>query len=568
MNLSNLVERHLKYYEKHEKKDFDRARRYYQGKAWKGSGAAESGSSDAENAALCSKNLIYAIADTAIASLLGPNPKVAPRPRNPMGANAQGAVGGLLEYVFDANQMRSRAATTLIDAVLVGRGAFKTLWDESLNRPVVKEIDPAALFFDRSVRNVADIKYWLEASVIPWEEFQERVGNGWYKHNLLKDAKPDKYPAWLQATTDDLDSIRDAYEWITVYEYYDVKRKKCVHYVKGIDGVVYEDPKWEYVPYSMYALNQNSADCGGLSEVRLVLNQQQTVNELLTHVKKIVYLMIPRILYDAGRITGQDLAAAVNAATGAFVGVSADNSETLRSFAGLFYDMPMPQPPEAVTAFIDRMTDDAAYISALADASRGKVTGARTATEMAIIDAQLRTRLATREGHLNAAIEDVAGKCYYLCRKYMKGERLVRVTGSERWEPIQHKSIHDVEMDFQMVSYNPVRQNPAVIAEALMTMLPFFAQRESIDQWRLDEEAIKAAGLPNIQKDRKEFQAQQEAAMQAMAAQMGAAPAEGIPAPANAPMPAEASVEPGGAVAQQPLPAEAVVGGNTPLPAA
>ena len=60
--------------------------------------------------------------------------------------------------------------------------------------------------------------------------------------------------------------------------------------------------------------------------------------------------------------------------------------------------MPQPQNPQGVQEFVARQEDDAAFISALAEAARGQVVGARTATEMAIIDAQMRTRLATREG--------------------------------------------------------------------------------------------------------------------------------------------------------------------------
>jgi hypothetical protein len=212
---------------------------------------------------------------------------------------------------------------------------------------------------------------------------------------------------------------------VTVYEYYNVEEGTVQHYVKQADTVIFED-KIDYVPYSMFSLNQSGIDCTGLSEVQLVLNQQETVNDLLSHLKEIAYLQIPRILYDAGRITEEDLNKAVAATTGSFVGIRPENSEALRTLNTLFFPMPTPDTPASVVSFVDRQENDAAFISALAEAARGQVAGARTATEMAIIDAQMRTRLATREGHLNDAIEDVGRKAFYLMRKYMTGEKMVR----------------------------------------------------------------------------------------------------------------------------------------------
>jgi hypothetical protein len=150
-----------------------------------------------------------------------------------------------------------------------------------------------------------------------------------------------------------------------------------------------------------------------------------------------------------------------------------------------------------VKEFIARQEEDAAFISALAEAARGQVAGARTATEMAIIDAQLRTRLATREGHLNDAIEDVAKKVFYLCKKYMKTNRLIRVSGSTKWSELSHKDLVDVDVDFEMVSYNPIRRNPGMMAETLIQMLPFLSQNENVNVRRLTEEILTNLGLPS-----------------------------------------------------------------------
>jgi hypothetical protein len=237
---------------------------------------------------------------------------------------------------------------------------------------------------------------------------------------------------------------------------------------------------------------------------------------LLTHMNQITYLQIPRSLYDSGRISEEDLNKAVEASAGSFVGINPSNSEALRTMATLFYEMPQPQNPAGVQEFIARQEDDAAFISALAEAARGQVVGARTATEMAIIDAQMRTRLATREGHLNDAIEDVARKAFYLSKKYMREPRLIRIAGDRRWAQLAHKDLRDIQVDFEMVSYNPIRKNPAVMIESLLQLIPFLAENQNVDIRKLTEEVVSGMGLSRrIIIPQAELEAMQAEAMQA-----------------------------------------------------
>ena len=521
--LSKLIDRHLDFYKRSEKTQFDKSRRFYRGDFF--NHVDDDFNSSKMNSFLCSKNLIYAIADTAVSALLGPNPSVAAVARTPKSQDAATSITGLIEFIFKTNKFRRKASTALIDAVLCKRGIFKTGWDAERDVPIIRAVNPSTLFFDLTARDPDDIRYWIEATVISFEEFKNRVRSGLYKADLVADVEPDRFPKWLMDRNQQSDTqqVRDAFKWVTIYEYYDRERGVIQHYVKQADAVVFED-KIDYIPYSMFSLNQSGVDCLGLSEVQLVLKQQETINDLLTHMKQITYLQIPRVLYDSGRITEEDLNKAVEASAGSFVGINPSNSESLRTLATLFYEMPQPQNPAGVQEFVARQEDDAAFISALAEAARGQVVGARTATEMAIIDAQMRTRLATREGHLNDAIEDVARKAFYLSKKYMREPRLIRVAGDRRWAELAHKDLRDIQMDFEMVSYNPIRKNPSVMLESLLQMLPFLTQNENVDIRKLTEELISGMGLSRrIIIPEAELEAMQQ---EAMAAQQGAIQAE------------------------------------------
>lgn len=537
-NLKALIEQHKRYFDMHERTAFEKARRLYRGEAWT---APDNKLDDNARKFFCSKNIIYAIADTGISQLLGPNPQVAATATNPQSEQLVGGVNALMAYIFRANSMRAVAGLTLVDATLCKRGIFKTGWSSSLDAPSIDAVDPAMLFFDTRARLPAKIRYWLEATLVPWTEFKARVEKGRYHLaggiESLGRMKPGDVPQWMKDSQDTQTEVgAGVFQWVLVWEYYDRIEGRVAHYLDETDEVVFQDT-FEYIPYSMYSLNHSGVDCRGLSEVQLILNQQETINDLLTHWKRIVYMMIPKILYDAGRISSDQLDEAMMAATGSFVPIVAQESETLRTFANLFFPMPLPELPPAVTQFVEREEQDAAFISALAEAARGQVVGAKTATEMAIIDASLRTRLATREGHLGDAIADVAKKCLWLCQRYMKTPKQVRL-GGNAWATMNLAELREVDMDFALTSYNPLKQNPAVMAETMLGVLDFLVQNENVDIRVLTEQLVEGLGLPRstikpmevVQKEKAETAAaMQEAAGAQQEMALGGA-AAGAPA--------------------------------------
>lgn len=554
MKLSNLIDRHKRYYKNQEKRRFDRARRYYRGDFWSAKLQGTNEDASTSKTYLYAKNITYAIADSAVSSLLGPNPQAAAVPRNPSSEELAPQVDGLMTYTFDQVRMRRKSATALIDCVLCGRAAFKTGWNADKDRGAVTVVDPSMLFFDMTVRDVEDISYWIETTVLPFDVFQERVADGTYSLPPDTDIQPDRYPKWLvpEDSRYDVNTIRDAFKWITVYEYYDARRMTVQHYVHSADAIVMEEPI-EYIPYSLFSLNQNSVDCTGLSEIQLVLDQQKTINDLGSHLKNIAYLAIPRILYNKGVITEEDLNDLVAAATGAYVGIELKNPDAVRNLDTAFANAPQVSNPEVVPTFIDRAEQDAAFVSALAEAARGQVAGVRTATEMAIIDSQLRTRLATREGHLNDAIEDVARKLFFLTQKYMQKPKQIRITGKKRWAEVSYATLDGVEVDFKMVSYNPIKKNPAVMAETIIQMLPFLETAPEVDRRKLVESVITGLGFPSsMMRPEEEVAAEREAAAQAeQQAALGGA-AAGAPAIAADAMAADAAAGAAGPPVAQP----------------
>ena len=284
--LKDLIEQHLTYYKDYEKNDFDRARSYYRGDFWE-TYEKQGAILDARMSSMyAQKNLIYAITDTAISSLLGPNPQVAAMPQTPDSQDLAGATNGLMEWAFRSVNMRRRSALALMDAVLCKRGIFKVSWDSKKDCPVLSNPNPATVFFDLSARDNDDIRYWIQACPLTPAAYKAKVKSGRYEHH--DDIEPEALPTWMlddvQKTSMTTFSSTD--KRIMIYEFYDLESNTVVHYHKGSDHVLFKG-QLDFVPFSMFSLNHSGIDCTGLSEVQLVLDQQTNINQLLTLWKRI-----------------------------------------------------------------------------------------------------------------------------------------------------------------------------------------------------------------------------------------------------------------------------------------
>lgn len=551
--ISTIYENHKRFYEQHEKSKHDRAWEYYNGLFYSKDVRDRRYSDDADvgSNSLSSKNLIYAIVDTALALLIGNSLGVAMNPRNQFAEEKRAAVEAYIDYVFSVNNLRRRSTTALLDAILTGRGAFKTTWDKEADMARTRVVPPGRLFFDMDVRDPDDISYWMEITVIDKRTFDERVAAGKYKCDRIDDVKASGYPKWMESTLESKERIRNAFQWVTLVEYYDVRSKKVKHWLPDIDQVVFEDSV-PFVPYSLFSLSPNGRDCRGLSEVQLVLDDQEAINSMKSLLNQIAWLNIPKFMFDDGVLDAQTAGKMASAALGSWNPAGRGESETPGgggpvNLNDLFAKIPTPDNPRPVLDAIERAEADASFVTAFASQQRGNITNVRTATEMAFVDAQLQTRTSNRRAMFYEAIEDVANKSLAYAKMYMRGKTTVKTIGVGEWVEID-RWIKKVETNWQTVAYNPLRDNPAVLGERLLQILPMIGQSPNIDLRRLEEYLLDSFHLPSYllrPKEEVEAQVAEEAAAAAGAAGgeqmalpgMGAAsaPAAGPTVPATGP---------------------------------
>lgn len=501
MKLSDRIDMHLKRFESEEQGEFATARRFYQGKFWDTEVEILANRRMYNAARLCSKNIIFPIADSAISSLLGPNMKVGAVGRNAESELRAPEATSLMSYVFKACGFQEEGALALVDAVLCKRGIFKTCWSVTDDLPVITARDPATIFFDLSTRSIRNIGYWLEATMVPWDEFTDRVRDGQYiiPPSKMRDIQPQVYPTWLTKAGRGDEKLLNKAEWILVWEYYDRNADVVIHYLKDYNLTVFQE-KLPYIPYTMFTLNHNSVDCSGLSEVQLVLEAQIAINDMMSLIKQVAYKDIPRTAYDKGQIIESELVAANKADVGDLVGFSPQDKEenSRRSFADAFYQFPTPKIPESAKTLIAMQEENAQVTSALADAARGQVANVRTAAEVAVIDSELRTRLSARNSHVAQAIEDVAKKSLWLCSKYMQTEKKVKIVGTQDFVGINFERLQNIDVDFEVAASNPIRMTPAVQIQMLKDSAPLWKGSGYVDERAIVQDMMKSIGYGHV----------------------------------------------------------------------
>lgn len=534
-NLMSLITQQIQAFRNEELPIWNRARDMYQGRTF----MEKAGDKESERLTT-SLNILFAITESATSSLLPANPQVTAVLRQEALPELTTGPEAYVNTALDETDFRSEQRLSLVDAVLCGRAAYKTTWDVETGYPCVRAIDPRTLFFDINARRTKDIRYFFEVTVLSVDEFRKRCRMRQYK--LPQGEDPDdvtgeKYPEYLTDTgkgslPQQYRDIRNYQPWVTIYEFYDVDAQQVTHWHPRFDQPLMAE-KLTYVPYTLWTLNSNAQDCRGLSEALLTKSNIEDIADCMTMWLNVVRRQEPRVGYDSTALSEEQMQQWSKARMGAATPLNANG----RPITDLFAALPVPQLPPDMPAYMAKLESNVAYVSALADNARGQVSGARTATELALIQSELRTRLASRQGHVDAATEDVATKILFLGAHYL-GKKLRMLSGGE-WVDVARKDLNAVKVAFKVVPYSPLEQNRAVIEERWFKALQYMQARQDAFDWnavdaqfvelfRLDPKVLKpiqespAGPIPESVPQDPAAQSVPEPTAQAQAAQLRA----------------------------------------------
>jgi len=495
---------------------WDKWRAWYRSEFW-------GDSSTTNDALLIENNYLYPFCDTMVASVTPPTPRVTCNPRKQdeetiKAARYREALVNDILYRTKAHQTLWKLATM---ASVYPRAILKCVWNFARNRPDFVVLDPRYFFFDMSVSRWDDIRYAIEVTTLTKAEFFARAGRkqkkrgrtSQYDPAIVKKARFGSFPKWLQdreQTSASMNKeIQDVFEWVTVYEVYDFTNERYYHMLQGEADPLFEgDLPYVFIknPFSMLVFNENLADIGGLADSQLVERQQRRLNELDTLELRHAQASIPVTVINEGMCDDpEDFVDQVATATspGDVVRLMGKNAAGLSDIIG---QTPTASLLPEFADIRDRIENTIQFVLGIPDYARGVAGSSEVATELALVDSAMRTRLGRRTKLINDVIRHMAESVIGLYEEFLDHETEipVRVTGDkdaltvarkhlqsrnpQKAEELrkQGKTIEEpLEVDFEVIPYSPTENSKTAQIKKMTQFMELLMQSEHVDTRKL-----------------------------------------------------------------------------------
>lgn len=505
-----IIESHVSVAER-EHKEWDELRAMYRCEQW---GEATPGS---DSDLRTETGSVYAYTDTMIASIVPPNPQVT--------CNARKATmeepAKYREALVNDCLRRSKADLVLwklaTHASVYPRGVLKAVWNKRLRRPDFIVVDPRNFFFDLTAARYEDVRYVIEAFPLTEAEFNSRIYDerrnptGQYDANIAKKAHFGSYPAWLKdpnsgrAELDD--KLRKVFKWTVVFEVFDFTTPKgrYYHFLLGQKEPLFQgDLPYIFLPnpYGLLTFNDNLEDAGGLADAKLVKGPVERLDELRTLKLRFAQATIPITMLNEAEVDDPEATAdQLSHATspGDMVRIKVKNGRSVSDVIG--------QTPTAVLspAFdqMDQTLDnEILYRLGMPQYSRGVAGTSQVATELALVDAALRTRQGRRSELVNHIINFMAKAVVGLYEEYMTGEdslpirlgpgnflEIARQHLAAR-NPVDAEAVLEaggvieepLDIDYEVVPYSPVENSKTAQLQKMEKFAKVFLGNPLVNQ--------------------------------------------------------------------------------------
>ncbi len=519
-NVVNLIQTQVNHFssKQGEKFLYDKVDKFFLGEPWANTTVGES-----ETALLkSSTNFVFAIVETSKSVLVPKNPQITVDERRLTDPYPKALLDTSERWVnstLDRAKWRKHLERSIESVVKYGRGVVKSSWDAELDRPLSRYIDPRNYFFDQTAQFFEDVRYEFELTTLSRKDMEQRVEAGLYDAEVLKTGNGGRYPAWLLENKNNVNQeLINFQSWYPVYEFYNREENKVYHVLQ--DKVILEG-EIPFRPYDLLTFNDNGTNCGGVSEIGLILSNQEEYNWTETYLLNLLRFAIPGVVFDARMIAEAEVVKMMKAPLGAAVGLKP--SSNVASLSDAFAPRPVSQPPQLAEQMLESKRSGIYTVSALSDAMRAQTVGAKTATELAFLEGNIKNRLRPRLDKVERFTVDVAEKHLLLTRLYKANPEKVQyvetsrdpVTGREikqvRWQDVLPSDLEGVKAAFKMVAYSPMEANKAVKAETLRNLWPMLSSSPFVNQQRLIEKTLSYTGDEDVLMTPEELAAQAQA---------------------------------------------------------
>ena len=497
---------------------------------------------DDDNGVTRETNYIFAFADTMVAQIVPPNPAVT------INANQKSLKEGakfreaLVNRNFAKEQLGKKMWGLCTRATVWPRAFLKTVWSPARKRPIYRVLDPQYVFFDLDAETWEDIRYVIEVVPLTRADFDRRVKKpktrgGFYRSDAKEEVSFGAWPKWLKPEadmedrsssdhTDDINIVRDGYEWTVVYEVYDFKAKKFYHFADGVErALMVSDLPYKHLknPYKLLTFNDNLKDLGGLSDAELVFPTLERLNELQTLKHWFLKTAIPVTVIHEGLV--DDPEAFTDAyesidGPGQTISLPAKAAVGINQVIGV---TPTPTLPIEWGAEEQSLRSDVEFVLGMPAYTRGAVGQSDVATELALTDTANKTRNARRQKEVHLITQWAAEATIQLFMEFMEEEEEIP---TRLLDGVDGKAITRELMEFGDISDDPwaydytahpfsaSELNDVVKLKQFETLLPVLLQgiqTGDISSKKLFEQLTELMHMPGLMMDEDEKKKQQEA---------------------------------------------------------
>jgi len=535
-----------------ERRRFDKWASWYNSEYWPTEPEQPTGADEfVEGDLTVETNYPYAFLDTMVAGVVPANPQVTVNAKKENLVDAAEAREALINYVLRAINAKELLWKQATHAGIYGRGIMKVVYSFKSKMPDFHIIDPRQFWFDLSAGRWRDIRYAIHVTVLTQADFQARVKrpgrgneNAQYVKSVAEKAAPGKYPEWLKDSMRtevmQVDAAREAFQWITVYEFYDFTSGRYYHYLDNCDDPLFAGE----MPYRrvennfrMLTFNDSLRNIGGLSDIQLIEPSLERLNEIDTLELWHAQSTIPEgHIHKALLDNPEDFLSAKEegAQPGRLVPVDASPEQPLTN---IIEYTPSPQLNPSFRAMRERLVENIEYILGLPKFARGGTGASDVATELALADQSTKTRNGRRQAKVYDVVEWMAECIIGLYEEYLSPDDTVPVRLTDLRQPlditrsiigagVMREQVGEtpLEYDYDAIPFSPTENHRLVQLKSMQSWMEYLVQSPSFDQAKVDRKLAKLLELEETLQD----PTTQQLAMQArMGAPIAPQPAAG-----------------------------------------
>lgn len=228
-------------------------------------------------------------------------------------------------------------------------------------------------------------------------------------------------------------------------------------------------------PWVIAPLIANGVDLLGVSPFRQGLKLSNRISRLYERFVRIGDMQVPSLAVDSSQIGDPaDIAKLSRAKEGDMIPIGFTDVQTTRP---LFQLTPVPEIPQQLFALLQMLETALAYLTGISSTARGQTVGAKTATEMTLIDSMTRGLAQMRQQALYDAFCKASAKALMLHKGVSKDQDDNEETLNDLMEVLTVTAASSSELNRMVISekfmgaYQVMKGNPAFNQDALNKFL-------------------------------------------------------------------------------------------------